>query len=92
MRPNPEFLAVVKANFPPDTPLVIGCKMGGRSQQACELLSTAGFQDVTNVLGGCGGAPQIGPPRLGAGGLPVETAADPAREYEALQQEGRGSR
>src|SRR6476659_5809198 len=52
MRPNPEFLSVVKANFPPEASLVIGCKMGGRSQQACEVLSSAGFQDVTNVLGG----------------------------------------
>ena len=37
MRPNPDFLPVVRANFPSDTPMVIGCKMGGRSQQACEI-------------------------------------------------------
>jgi rhodanese-related sulfurtransferase len=43
MRPNPDFLPVVRANFPPDAPMVIGCKMGGRSQQACEILASAGY-------------------------------------------------
>src|SRR5687768_703649 len=86
MRPNPEFVSVVKANFPPDAKLVIGCQMGGRSQQACEVLSNAGFQDVANVLGGYGGAPQMGHAGWVQAGLPVETSADAAREYEALQK------
>lgn len=86
MRPNPEFVAVVKANFPLDAPMVIGCQMGGRSQQACEVLSSAGFVDVTNVLGGWGGAPQMGQPGWVQAGLPVESAAEPAREYDALQK------
>src|SRR6266545_3971563 len=60
MRPNPEFVSVVRATFSPKTPIVVGCKMGGRSAQACEILSTAGYRDVTNVLGGFGGAPQYG--------------------------------
>src|SRR5262249_27718360 len=60
MRPNTDFLAIVRANFPPDTAMVIGCKMGGRSQQACEILSTAGYYNVANVMGGFSGAPQMG--------------------------------
>ena len=92
MRPNAEFLAVVKANFPADAPLVIGCQMGGRSQQACELLSSAGYQDVTNVLGGWGGAPQMGHTGWLQAGLPVETTADEAREYDALHQKATGDR
>ncbi len=91
MRPNPEFLAVVKANFSSDATLVIGCKMGGRSQHACELLSTAGFRDVANVLGGWGGAPQMGHTGWVQAGLPVETAADESREYEALQKKAAGT-
>jgi rhodanese-related sulfurtransferase len=90
MRPNAEFLAVVKANFAPETPLVVGCKMGGRSQHACELLSTAGFQDVANVLGGWGGAPQMGHTGWVEAGLPVEATADEAHEYEALQKKAAG--
>ena len=92
MRPNPEFVTVVKGNFPLDATLVIGCQMGGRSQQACEILSNAGFQDVANVLGGYGGAPQMGHLGWVQAGLPVETAADEAREYEALQKKAAGSR
>jgi rhodanese-related sulfurtransferase len=92
MRPNPEFVSVVKGNFPLDATLVIGCQMGGRSQQACEVLANAGFQDVANVLGGYGGAPQMGHQGWVQAGLPVETAADEAREYEALQKKATGSR
>ena len=86
MRPNPEFVSVVKANFAQDAKLVIGCQMGGRSQQACEVLSNAGFHDVANVLGGYGGAPQMGHTGWVTAGLPIETSADAAREYEALQK------
>ena len=92
MRPNPEFLNVVKANFPPDTTMVVGCKMGGRSQQACELLSSAGYQDVTNVLGGWGGAPQMGHTGWLQAGLPVEKEAHPARVYDTLYKKAAGDR
>jgi rhodanese-related sulfurtransferase len=91
MRPNPEFLSVVRAAFPPDTTLVVGCKMGGRSAQACEILASAGFHDVANVLGGFGGAPQFGHQGWVQAGLPVETAAPPEREYDALHKKA-GSR
>jgi rhodanese-related sulfurtransferase len=92
MRPNPDFLPVVRANFPPDTPMVIGCKMGGRSQQACEILASAGYHDVANVLGGFGGAPQTGHKGWAQEGLPVEQKPDPARQYTALQKKAAGDR
>jgi len=92
MRPNPEFLAVVKANFSQDAPLVIGCQVGGRSQQACEILSSAGFLNVANVLGGWGGAPQIGHTGWVQAGLPIEATAGQAREYDALQKKAAGGR
>jgi rhodanese-related sulfurtransferase len=92
MRPNPDFLNVVKANFSPDTTMVVGCKMGGRSQQACELLSSAGYQDVTNVLGGWGGAPQMGHAGWLQAGLPVETETHAARVYDTLYKKAAGDR
>ena len=92
MRPNQEFLAVVRANFSPETSLVIGCKMGGRSQQACEILSGVGFQDVKNVSGGWSGAPQMGHIGWAQAGLPVEVETDQAREYDALQKKAVGGR
>jgi rhodanese-related sulfurtransferase len=92
MRPNPQFLDVVRATFAPDTRLVVGCKMGGRSQQACEVLASAGYTDVANVLGGWGGAPQQGHAGWLQSGLPVETDADASREYETLQKKAAGER
>jgi len=35
-----------------DAEIVIHCKMGGRSQQACDFLAANGFTNVTNVTGG----------------------------------------
>ena len=86
MRPNGDFLAVVRANFPADTQLVIGCQMGGRSAKAAEILETAGYQDVANVLGGYGGAPQFGHAGWVQAGLPVATKAEADRQYESLRQ------
>jgi rhodanese-related sulfurtransferase len=55
MAPNPEFLAVVQANYPADSKLLIGCQMGGRSARACQELAAAGYSDLANVDGGFGG-------------------------------------
>ena len=92
MRPNPEFLDVVRASFPADARLVIGCQMGGRSQKAAEILANAGYQNVANVLGGYGGAPQMGHTGWVQAGLPVERQGDAAREYEALHKKAGASR
>jgi rhodanese-related sulfurtransferase len=92
MRPNAEFLAVVRGNFPPGTPLVIGCQMGGRSAKAAEILANAGYQNVTNVLGGYGGAPQFGHVGWVQAGLPVATSAGEDRDYAALRAKASGGR
>lgn len=91
MRPNPDFVAVVRANFPADTPMVIGCQMGGRSAKAAEILSSAGYHNVANVLGGYGGAPQLGHTGWVQAGLPVATQAESTRQYDALKKSS-GSR
>jgi rhodanese-related sulfurtransferase len=56
MSPNPDFPKVVEANVPKDAKLVVGCKSGGRSARACEMMSQMGYGDVTNIRGGFGGA------------------------------------
>lgn len=89
LRPNPDFVTVARANFPADAALVVGCQAGVRSQQACELLISAGFHNVTNVLGGYAGS-SYGQPGWVNAGLPVETDAGPEREYDALQQKTKG--
>jgi rhodanese-related sulfurtransferase len=56
MKPNPDFVRTVSAQFTKDRKIILGCQAGGRSQFAAELLVQDGFQDVTNMQGGFGGA------------------------------------
>jgi rhodanese-related sulfurtransferase len=86
--PNLDFERVVTANFPPDTRLIVGCKVGGRSLQAAALLEAAGYTSVVDLRGGfLGEHDAFG--RLVCRGwvdaaLPIETTAPPERCYEAL--------
>jgi rhodanese-related sulfurtransferase len=88
MAPNPQFVAVVKASFPANAKLLIGCQMGGRSAQAAEILANAGYQDVANVLGGFGGAQNPMSRAVTQGWaqaeLPVEREDTPGQSYRAL--------
>ena len=46
----------MEAAYPKDKTIIVGCQMGGRSQFAAEILDQAGFNDVSNMQGGFGGA------------------------------------
>ena len=56
MSPNQDFITVVEAALSKDAKLVIGCKSGGRSARACEVMSQMGYTNVANVRGGFVGA------------------------------------
>ena len=56
MSPNPNFLQAVEVAFPKDKKIICGCQMGGRSQRAADILVQAGYTDVSNMVGGFGGA------------------------------------
>ena len=56
MSPNSDFTAVVEAALPKNAKLLIGCKSGGRSARACEIMTQLGYTDVANVRGGFVGA------------------------------------
>ena len=90
MQPNPNFLAVIQANYAGDSKLLVGCQMGGRSTQAGQILIAAGYKDVTNVVGGFGGAQNRITGERNEGwvdaGLPVEQGAPTENSYQALQQ------
>jgi rhodanese-related sulfurtransferase len=89
MSANPDFVAVMTAAFPRDAKLLIGCQAGARSAQAAQILESAGFSDVTNVLGGFGGArdQMTGAVRQGwsQAGLPIDRAAAPGASYDELR-------
>jgi rhodanese-related sulfurtransferase len=52
---NADFVKVVEGHFPKDKKINVGCQAGPRSNAAAGLLQQAGYQDVSNMLGGFGG-------------------------------------
>lgn len=62
LRPHEEVLAGNLDGIPKDRPVLVHCKMGGRSAKAAQALVDAGFTDVTNLDGGITGwAQQVDP-------------------------------
>lgn len=49
-------------DFPKDKPLIIGCRSGKRSMQACMFLKMSGFENVQNLKGGIIGWSESGFP------------------------------
>jgi rhodanese-related sulfurtransferase len=52
---NADFVKIVEGNFPKDKKIIVGCQAGPRSNAAAALLQQAGYQDVSNMVGGFGG-------------------------------------
>ncbi len=77
MAPNPDFLAVVQAIYPKDTKLVLGCKAGGRSMKATEMMIGAGYTSIIDQRAGFDGPRDafgaLSEKGWGPAGLPVET-------------------
>ena len=89
MQPNVQFLDVMQANYAKDAKLLVGCQMGGRSSQAAQILVSAGYTNVCNVLGGFGGARdrytgQVLNEGWADAGLPVDTEPTPGGGYGDL--------
>ena len=88
MTPNPDFVRVVEANLPKDAHRVVGCKTGGRSARACDIMSQLGYADVTNVLGGFVGQSdntgQVVQPGWSMLSLPLCTTCKDEARYDSL--------
>ena len=93
MSPNPDFVAVVEASLPKDAKLVVGCKTGGRSARACEIMSQMGYANVANIRGGFVGAMdnlgRLIEPGWSMLNLPTCTECDGEAHYEALAAKAR---
>jgi rhodanese-related sulfurtransferase len=91
--PNEDFPSVVEANLPKDAKLVVGCKTGGRSARACDILGQMGYTSVANVRGGFVGATdnfgRLVEPGWSMLNLPTSTESDESSSYEALQAKAR---
>jgi hypothetical protein len=85
---NADFVKVVESNFPKDQKLIVGCQAGPRSNAAAGLLQQAGYQDVSNMVGGFGGMrDQMGnvvAPGWSSLGLPVSQESGEGVSYESL--------
>ena len=89
MMVNSDFVKVVQANFPPDKKIIVGCQAGPRSTAAAGMLEKAGYQDVSNVLGGFGGmrdqTGNVSAPGWAASGLPVSDDNGENVSYQSLK-------
>lgn len=90
MAPNPDFAKVMAASFAPNTKIVVGCKAGGRSMRAAQLLTQEGFTDVLDQRAGWDGARsefgQIAEQGWSRAGLPVENGTPAGRGYGDLKK------
>jgi len=91
MTPNAEFEEVAEAVLPRDVLILVGCRSGQRSQQACQVLSQLGFERLANVAGGFAGQadPMSGrvlAPGWQTCGLPDTAEPTPARSWEDLRR------
>jgi rhodanese-related sulfurtransferase len=91
---NVDFVKVVEANFSKEKPLVVGCQAGPRATAACGLLQQAGYQQISNVLGGFGGMrDQMGntvAPGWANSGLPVSQESGEGVSYDSLVAKVKG--
>lgn len=87
--PNPEFLAVMTSAFGKNEALVIGCKAGGRSKKAAELLIQAGFSQISDQIAGFdGGRDAFGRaiPGWGRTALPVGKGQREGQSYADVKE------
>jgi rhodanese-related sulfurtransferase len=88
MMVNSDFVRVVEANFPREKKIILGCQAGPRSTSAASMLQQAGFQDLSNLLGGFGGmrdpTGKISAPGWASSGLPVSQEQGEGVSYQSL--------
>ena len=91
MKENGDFVKEVEAAFPDKgAKLIVGCKAGGRSKAAAELLEAAGYSELRDQFAGYGGSRdtvgRLQEAGWAAAGLPVATSAEPGRDHASLTE------
>jgi len=85
---NENFVRVMEGHFPKEKTVIVGCQAGPRSNAAAGLLEQAGYQDVSNVIGGFGGMRdsmgRMIAPGWADSGLPVSQDNGEGVSYESL--------
>ena len=90
---NPDFVKVVESHFPREKRIIIGCQAGPRSNAAAGFLQQAGYQDVSNMVGGFGGMRDpmgnVVAPGWAASGLPISQDNGEGVSYASLVAKAR---
>jgi rhodanese-related sulfurtransferase len=85
---NDDFLRIVENNYPKNKKIVVGCQAGPRSNAAAGLLQQAGYQDVSNMVGGFGGMRdpmgKVIAPGWSSLGLPVSQDNGEGVSYQSI--------
>jgi rhodanese-related sulfurtransferase len=85
---NADFVRVVETNFPKEKKIILGCQAGPRSNAAAGLLQQAGYQDISNMVGGFGGMRDslgnVVAPGWSSLGLPVSQDNGDGVSYQSL--------
>jgi rhodanese-related sulfurtransferase len=89
MTPNADFVAVMERAFGKDAKIVVGCKAGGRSMRAAQMLVAAGFTNVIDQRAGWDGARdafgRMGEAGWSPAGLPSEKGASVDHDYAGIK-------
>jgi rhodanese-related sulfurtransferase len=89
MAPNPEFARAMAATFPKDAKIVVGCKAGGRSLRAAQMLLAEGYTNVVDQRAGWDGSRdpfgQMSEPGWSRAGLPTEQGQPAGRSWQDVK-------
>ena len=94
MVPNPDFTRAMNAAFGKDAKIVLGCRSGGRSLRAAQLLEAEGFTSIVDQRAGWDGARdpfgQVSEPGWSRAGLPVEQGQPSGHSWEDIKKRAGG--
>ncbi|MGF1465855.1 MAG: rhodanese-like domain-containing protein [Sandaracinaceae bacterium] len=82
LQPNPDFLSVVEHHFDHASKLILGCRSGGRSLRAAEMLAGVGYGAIADQRAGFAGSREES--GWATAGLPTARHPAPGRSYEEL--------
>jgi rhodanese-related sulfurtransferase len=89
MQPNPEFLQVMQSAFTKQDKLLLGCRSGGRSRRAAEMLLERGYTELADLVTGWEGTrDDFGRPIPGWGprGFPAEAGLPAGQRYQDVKR------
>jgi rhodanese-related sulfurtransferase len=96
MTSNPDFVRVMVATFAKDAQIIVGCKSGGRSLRAAQMLLAEGFTNVLDQRAGWDGARspfgEITEPGWSRAGLPTERGQPSGRSWDDIKNKAGSER